>query len=321
VQLNFFIRDTVLDDDSVTTYTVSKSGSVKQVDLLEALRRAPYRRIRLAGVIAGTLEAKIMIPSLFIAHGSPMVAIEDSPYALFLAELGKTFPRPKAIVLFSAHWESTVQMVSDVVEYATLYDFGGFPEDLYRIKYPAKGHRKLSSEIQQLLKQSGVPYGVEERRGLDHGAWTILRRLYPDADIPIIAMSVNPDLIPEEQYRIGKALSPLRMQDVLIIGSGVTVHNFQLFAVREKPEVKTVVLDFENWLEEHLHTWDLDALFQYEAKAPYAQIAVPPNGQEHFMPLFHAMGAAADTQTVRTLHRSLEFGIMTNSVYQFGLST
>lgn len=259
-----------------------------------------------------------MIPSLFIAHGSPMVAVEDSSYARFLVELGKTLPRPKAIVLFSAHWESTVQMVSDVSEYTTIYDFGGFPEALYRMKYPAKGNKELSREIQQLLAQSGVPFAVDGRRGLDHGAWTILSRMYPDADIPVIAMSVNQDLTPDEQYRIGKALSPLRMQDVLIIGSGVTVHNFQLFTVRDQPEVKTAVLAFENWLEEHLHAWDSEALFQYEQKAPYAQIAVPPNGKEHFMPLFHAMGGADDSQTVSTLHRSLEFGIMTNSVYQFG---
>lgn len=159
-----------------------------------------------------------MIPSLFVAHGSPMVAIERSAYGDFLDNFGRTFPRPKAIVVFSAHWESPVQMVSEVEAYSTLYDFGGFPEALYRVKYPAKGDRELSRQIQGLLAAEGITYGVEKERGLDHGSWTILHRMYPAADIPVIAMSVNADLTPAEQFRMGNALSSLRADDILIVG-------------------------------------------------------------------------------------------------------
>jgi len=259
-----------------------------------------------------------VIPALFVAHGSPMVAIERSAYGDFLDNFGRTFPRPKAIVVFSAHWESPVQMVSEVEAYSTLYDFGGFPEALYRVKYPAKGDRELSRQIEGLLAAEGITYGVEKERGLDHGSWTILHRMYPAADIPVIAMSVDADLTPAEQFRLGNALSSLRADDILIVGSGVTVHNFQLFQAQDNPDVLAAVRAFDHWLEEKLHNWDTDALFDYEAQAPHAQLAVPPNGREHFVPLFYAMGAAGDSQHVRTLHHSWLMHIMTNTVYQFG---
>lgn len=258
-----------------------------------------------------------MIPPLFIAHGSPMIAIEDNEYGDFLDSFRGTFPRPQAIVIFSAHWESRVQMVSNVNAYSTIYDFGGFPAELYQINYPAKGDPDLSAKIQGLLAAAGVTYQVETERGLDHGAWTILHRMYPAADIPVISMSVNPDLTPAEQFRIGQALSPLRAQDILIIGSGVTVHNFQLFRGQDNPDVLSAVRAFDTWIEDKLHQRDTAALFDYEAEAPYAQLAVPANGREHFVPLFYAMGAAEDYQQLTTLHHSWLMNVMTNTVYQF----
>ncbi|WP_276353337.1 DODA-type extradiol aromatic ring-opening family dioxygenase [Cohnella caldifontis] len=259
-----------------------------------------------------------MVPSLFIAHGSPMVAIEDSEYARYLEELGRTMSRPKAIVLFSAHWESGVQMVSEISAYSMIYDFGGFPDELYRVVYPAKGDLALSRRVQQLLSDAGIEHRAELKRGLDHGSWTILRRMYPDADIPLIAMSVNPDLKPEEQYAIGKALASLRAEDVLVIGSGVTVHNFGLFGVRDRDAVKALALGFENWLEARMKEWDVDSLYRYEELAPYGKVAVPPQGKEHFVPIFYAMGAADDSRSVTTLHQSLMMDAFTNSVYRFG---
>lgn len=259
-----------------------------------------------------------MIPALFIAHGSPMVAIEDSEYARFLEELGRTFPRPKAIVLFSAHWESGVQLVTDVEEHTMIYDFGGFPDELYRVRYPAKGDRELSRRVRGLLTEAGIDNRAETKRGLDHGSWTILNRMYPDAGVPLVAMSVNPGLAPEEQYAVGKALAPLREDDVLIIGSGVTVHNFGLFGVRDRAAVKALAIGFESWLEEQLKKWDLDSLFRYEELAPNGKIAVPPQAKEHFVPIFYAMGAADRERTAASLHLSLMMDAFTNSVYQFG---
>ncbi|KKB38018.1 dioxygenase family protein [Bacillus thermotolerans] len=260
-----------------------------------------------------------MMPAFFIAHGAPLLAIEENEYTQFLTELGKTWRKPRAIILFSAHWTSKEQQVSDVEEYSTIYDFGGFPEALYRIQYPAKGNHKLAEEIGALLSKEGISYKVDTSRGLDHGAWVILRKLYPEADIPVISMSVNPLLTPEEQYKIGQSLSALRKEEVMIIGSGGTVHN--LAAVNMMKDNGTAdewALGFDEWLARRVNSWDLDSLFQYDSLAPLASYAVPPYGNEHFIPLFYAMGAADDERTAALLHRSYRYGNLSHSVWQFG---
>ncbi|RBW70049.1 dioxygenase family protein [Bacillus taeanensis] len=260
-----------------------------------------------------------MLPSFFIAHGAPLLAIEDNEYTQFLSELGRTLPKPKAIVLFSAHWESNVQKVSDIEEYKTIYDFGGFPEALYRIQYRAKGSKEISREIEELFIQQGVSYEVDTNRGLDHGAWVVLRMLYPNADIPVISMSVNPNLSPEEQYNIGKSLAALREKDILIIGSGGTVHNLRVVKMgNDHGAVDQWALEFDEWLESRLNHWDLDALFKYNSLAPSAELAVPRYGNEHFIPIFYAMGAADKEQTGKLLHRSFRYGNLSHSVWQFG---
>ena len=258
-----------------------------------------------------------MMPSLFIAHGAPLLAIENNEYTQFLNDLGKNIPRLKAIVLFSAHWESRVQKVSNVDSYNTVYDFGGFPPELYQIQYPAQGDQPISNEIQDLFKKNGIPFEVEMERGLDHGAWVVLRLLYPNADIPVIAMSVNPKLSPEEQYQIGKSLSALREKDVLVIGSGGTVHNLR--AVKwSDTEIDQWAQEFDDWLAVHLSNWDLESMFKYESVAPNAEYAVPRYGNEHFIPIFYAMGAADDVRKASLLHRSYRYGNLSHSVWQFG---
>ncbi|MCL6442781.1 MAG: dioxygenase [Alicyclobacillus sp.] len=257
------------------------------------------------------------MPALFVAHGSPMVAIEDSPYGRFLDALGRMLPRPSAIVLFSAHWESDRQRVSSVDTYDTIHDFGGFPDALYRITYPAPGDKSLAERIRERLRDASVTAELDEHRGLDHGAWTILYRMYPAADIPVVAMSVNAGLSPAEQVRIGKVLAPLRAEGVLVIGSGVTVHNFQLLSHRKNPEVREAVIAFEDWLESRLHQWDIASLLNYQRLAPHAHLAVPPYASEHFAPLMYAVGAAGEHPEVKTLYRGLEWDVLTDSVYQF----
>lgn len=258
-----------------------------------------------------------MLPAFFVAHGSPMLAVEDNPYTQVLHHLGSTM-NPRAIVLFSAHWESETQAVSAVDRYSTIHDFGGFPEALYRIQYPARGDAALAEAIGRLLSQHGVDHRFDRARGLDHGAWVVLRLLYPDAQVPIVAMSVNPDLSPQEQYNVGKALSTLRAEDVLIIGSGGTVHNFRTMRWTDESAVDPWAAAFDGWVLDKAAQWDLDALFAYESAAPYAHLAVPPHGREHFVPLFYAMGAADDQRTAREIHRSYRFGNLSHAVWQFG---
>ncbi|KAA0548776.1 dioxygenase [Bacillus sp. BGMRC 2118] len=260
-----------------------------------------------------------MLPSLFVAHGAPLLAIEDNEYTQFLQSLGKSLPKPNAIVLFSAHWESPVQMLSEASDYSTIYDFGGFPEALYRIVYPAKGHLETAKDMEELFENAGVTYQVDTNRGLDHGAWVVLKKMYPDADIPVLSMSVNPNLTPEEQYKIGQSLQSLREKDVLVIASGGTVHNLRAVKMMSSNEsVDQWALDFDNWLAEHIEKWDTDSLFQYDKLAPAAEIAVPPYGNEHFIPIFYAMGAADQSKKASLLHRSYRYGNLSHSVWQFG---
>jgi 4,5-DOPA dioxygenase extradiol len=260
-----------------------------------------------------------MVPTLFIAHGAPLLAIEDNEYTQFLNQLGENMIRPKCIILFSAHWESTVQMISQAEKYKTIYDFGGFPEELYRIQYPARGDVNIARQVGEFLTQHEVSWQFDSQRGLDHGAWVVLRMLYPTADIPVIAMSVNPQLSPPEQYKIGKALSAFRENGVLIIGSGGTVHNLRAVKMQHDQErADEWALEFDEWLSQRLDNWDLDSLFHYDSLAPTARFAVPPSGNEHFIPIFYALGAANDTRQAKLLHRSYRYGNLSHSVWQFG---
>ncbi|WP_410511226.1 class III extradiol ring-cleavage dioxygenase [Paenibacillus sp. BR2-3] len=255
-----------------------------------------------------------MMPSYFFAHGAPSIVLEDNEYAQLLKNFKDHTPRPKAIVLFSAHWEEPVQTVGAAETYDTIYDFGGFQDELYEMTYPAKSDRPLSGQVQSLFLKHGIQSVQNESRGLDHGAWAVLKLLYPDADIPVVALSVNRNLPNEQQYKIGKALAELREQDVLIIGSGGTVHNlgrlkWQSEGIDEWAE------QFDNWLQSKLETWDTEALFQYRELAPNAQEAVPTS--EHFIPLLLAMGTGDSNRKAKLLHRSYQYGSLSLSYWEF----
>ncbi|WP_308634994.1 DODA-type extradiol aromatic ring-opening family dioxygenase [Paenibacillus silvisoli] len=256
-----------------------------------------------------------MMPSYFFAHGAPSLVLERHAYTDFLKQFAADTPKPKAIVLFSAHWEDSVQAVSDVKTYDTIYDFSGFQDELYTLTYPAHGDRGLSERVQALFAKHGIPSKSNETRGLDHGAWAVLKLLYPDADIPVIALSVNRYLTNEQQYNIGKALAELREQDVMIIGSGGTVHNLRRLNWHAGDKADEWAVAFDQWLQEKLEQWDTAALFDYEQQAPYARESVPTN--EHFIPLLLAMGAGDETRQAKLLHRSYQMGSLSLSCWQF----
>lgn len=256
----------------------------------------------------------MMIPSLFLAHGSPMLAIENAEYAQFITKYAEQLA-PKAIVIFSAHWESEILTISDTDEvYDTIYDFGGFPDELYQIKYPAKGSRALAAMLKQRFEQQGIAVRTDAHRGLDHGSWTLLYRMFPQADIPVIQISVHPFLHPQEQFRIGEALRGLGDQDILIIGSGVTVHNLGMVRWRQT-EPEPWAVQFDDWLIEHIRNRDLDSLFNYETLAPCARQAVPR--PEHFVPLFIAMGSGQSEAEAKVIHRSYQLGSISNISFEF----
>ncbi|TCZ78455.1 dioxygenase [Paenibacillus albiflavus] len=253
--------------------------------------------------------------SMFVAHGSPMLAVEDTAYTRYLEQLyGTKADKPEAIVIFSAHWESGVQLVSTGEQHEMIYDFYGFPDELYQIQYPAKGNPALAEEILQLFANEGIMAQGDSKRGLDHGAWSPLVKMFPKADIPVVALSVNPRLTAEEHYRIGKALAPLRERNVLIIGSGGTVHNLRRVNWGAK-QPDSWAIAFDEWLSETLETWNTSALFEYEEQAPYAREAVPTT--EHFVPIILAMGAADQGGQAQKLHQSYQYGSLSLCVWRF----
>ncbi|QWU13583.1 Aromatic ring-opening dioxygenase, catalytic subunit, LigB family [Paenibacillus sophorae] len=258
-----------------------------------------------------------MMPSYFFAHGAPSLVIEDHEYTSFLKNIAATLPRkPKAIVIFSAHWEHKVQQVSSVNTHGTIYDFSGFPEEMYRMTYPASGDASLSEQVLSLLNSAGIPALPDTNRGLDHGSWAVLKLIYPDADIPVVALSVNRYLDNAKQYEIGKALAELREQDVLIIGSGGIVHNLRQIKWGAGPEsVDAWASEFDTWIEKRLEDWNLEELFRYRELAPHADRAVPTT--EHFIPLLLAMGSGDAVRKAELLHRSYQWGSLSLTAWRF----
>ncbi|TCS93907.1 DODA-type extradiol aromatic ring-opening family dioxygenase [Hazenella coriacea] len=254
-----------------------------------------------------------MVPSLFLAHGSPMLALEQDAYTTFLAHLGRSF-QPKAIVIFTAHWESdtvTISSTDDVHD--TIYDFYGFPDELYAINYPAKGSTQIAEKVKKRFQENGIPVQMNATRGLDHGSWTILSRLYPHAEIPVVQVSVNPSLSPREQLHIGQSLQGFGEEDILVIGSGVTVHNLgRLHWEQNTPESWAV--EFDDWIIKQIEHGDIDTLFNYESLAPHANLAVPT--KEHFVPLFITMGSGTQNKT-KVIHRSYKYGTLSYLCFQF----
>jgi 4,5-DOPA dioxygenase extradiol len=255
------------------------------------------------------------LPSLFIAHGSPMLAIEDNAYAAAIAALGAGMDRPRAVLLFSAHWETAVTTVNLSERYGMIYDFWGFPDELYRIQYPALGDPSLASAVVEQLQDHGVAVATDPQRGLDHGAWVVLRRLFPLAEVPVVTVSVVPGLPAAEQYHIGQVLSGFRDDGVLVIGSGGTVHNLRAI-MWDSGAVANWAWEFDDWLAHVIARWDLDALFQYR-RAPSADLAVPIHGNEHFVPLLYAMGAGDQRRQAHLLHRSYQYGTLSQCIWAF----
>lgn len=256
---------------------------------------------------------KHMISSLFICHGAPTLITEKNEYVDFLKSLGKKL-QPKAIVIVTAHWESEITTISSIDEtYDMIYDFYGFPKELYSIKYPAKGSMKVALQLQSMLQDHGIESNLDPHRGLDHGAYNVLYLMYKNPDIPIIQVSVNPLLAMKKQYEIGRALRDLGKEDILVIGSGSTVHNLATVDYSAKKAEEWAV-KFDEWLIEKVENKDKEALFHYRQQAPYAKQAVPR--EEHLVPLFIAMGSG-NRDNPKLLHQSYAFGTLSYICFEF----
>lgn len=254
---------------------------------------------------------KQALPTLFISHGAPTLLIDPVPTRDFLAALGAGMARPRGIVCISAHWTTRVPMTTHTAQPDLIYDFGGFPDELYRMTYPAPGNPALAERVAKLLENGGIDTGRDMARGLDHGAWVPLKLMYPHADIPVVQLSVQPHQSPAHHAAIGAALRPLREEGVLILASGSATHNLRDFFGRalDAPPPQ-YVREFDDWLCRAVEADDRDALLEYLDRGPNALANHPT--PEHFLPLFVAMGAGGQG---RVLHRAFTYGVISMDAF------
>lgn len=228
------------------------------------------------------------MPALFIGHGNPMNALLDNPYTRRWAALGRGIARPKAILSLSAHWYIDDAAVTISTAPPTIHDFGGFPRELYEVKYPAPGDPELAARVQKLL--APLPVRRDERWGLDHGTWSVLCHIYPDADVPVVQLSIDETQPASFHFELGKRLAPLREEGVLILGSGNLVHNLHAYAWgRHVQEPYDWAISFETRVRELLLAEEYRPLLAYESQlGREAELAVPT--PDHYLPLLYVAG-------------------------------
>ena len=255
-----------------------------------------------------------MLPSLYISHGSPMLALEPGESGPALKRLAAQLAKPKAIVLLSAHWESADLRVASHPAPETWHDFGGFPRELYAVQYPAPGDPALAARIVQLLATHGLPAQLDAKRPFDHGAWVPLSLMYPAADIPVVQVSLPSQLGPAGLNEVGQALASLRSEGILIIGSGSITHNLRELDWQAGPEsVEPWAKAFRDWMIEKLAADDGAALHQYRQQAPFAAKNHPSD--EHLLPLYFARGAGGPFSIA---HQGWTLGALGMDIYRFG---
>ncbi|MFJ7796541.1 DODA-type extradiol aromatic ring-opening family dioxygenase [Pseudomonas sp. NPDC096950] len=255
-----------------------------------------------------------MFPSLYISHGSPMLALEPGASGPALARLAAQMPKPRAIVIVSAHWESNELLVSGNPQPETWHDFGGFPKALFDVQYPAPGDPQLAAEVAELLKADGLPVRIDAKRPFDHGVWVPLSLMYPQADIPVVQVSLPTRGGPALQTRVGHALASLREQGLLLIGSGSITHNLRELDWHAGPEsVEPWAKAFRDWMIEKLAANDEDALHDYRQQAPNAVRNHPSD--EHLLPLYFARGAGGEFGIA---HQGFTMGALGMDIYRFG---
>jgi 4,5-DOPA dioxygenase extradiol len=248
-------------------------------------------------------------PSVFLAHGSPLSALGGDAHSAALKHFGQAHSDARAIVIVSAHWQTPAPLHATSWEHAPLvYDFGGFPDELYRITYPVPGDPALAARI-----PGAIP---ELKRGLDHGAWVPLRLTWPEARIPVVQVSL-PAAGPEEVFALGRALRPLRDEGIIVIGSGGIVHNLGLVHFSEKSSgIDPWAAEFDRWVAARAAAQDTPAMFAYRTSAPDAGLAVPTS--EHFDPIFVTLGAAWPEERMETIYEGFHYGNLSMRSFAFG---
>jgi len=256
------------------------------------------------------------LPAIFVSHGSPTLPLEESPAVDFLKGLGSALGRPEAVLIVSAHWDTARPAVSAAAKPQTIYDFYGFPRELYRLHYAAPGAPQLAQRVAELLAAAGMETDIDPDRGLDHGAWTPLFHMYPQANVPVTQLSIQWREGTEHHVRLGEALRPLRDEGVLVFASGGATHNLrELSYQRGNPVPQPWTVDFNEWLADALLARRMDDLVAYREIAPFAVRNHPTD--EHLIPLFVALGAGDPGGATKRLHSSIASGVISMDAYRF----
>jgi 4,5-DOPA dioxygenase extradiol len=266
-------------------------------------------------------------PSLFVSHGSPMLALEPGAAGAFMQTLGPAidhaFGRPRAVVVASAHSLTREPVLLAAPRHQTVHDFGGFPDALYQLRYDAPGGQSLAPRVAQLVRDAGLAVHVSTDGGLDHGIWVPLRYIYPGVDVPVLPLAFPPDWSPQQLFELGRALAPLRDDGVLVMGSGSITHNLRMVfsrrahdrtAADDEPEMAESAA-FRHWFAERSTALDHDALFDYLQQAPHAALMHPTD--EHLLPWYVAAGAGHEGPALR-IHDSVTAGCLGMDAYAFG---
>ena len=252
------------------------------------------------------LEHTSKMPALFLGHGSPMNAIEENEFVEGFRNVSKSIPKPKAIVCISAHWETKGTHVTAMENPRTIHDFGGFPRALFEVQYPAPGSPELAKQTKQLIKKTTV--GLDTHWGLDHGAWSVIKHLYPEADVPVIQLSLDRTKPAQYHFELAKELSILRKKGVLIVGSGNTVHNLRLVAWHKlsgTPFAFDWAIEANEKMKDFILKEDFNSLIDYKAQGKAFELAIPT--PEHYLPLLYTL-ALKENQDEITLFNDQPVG-------------
>lgn len=257
----------------------------------------------------------VRMPALFIGHGSPMNAIQNNNYTKILQTLGTTISKPKAIVVISAHWMTEGTWVTEMTRPKTIHDFYGFPQELHKIQYPAPGSPGTAKLIQELVSYPKI-HGDQEMWGLDHGTWAVLRHIYPNADVPVLQLSLDLAQPPQYHFNLGQQIAKLRDNGVLILGSGNLVHNLR--QIRWEPNAKPYdwAVEFDEWVKKKLINRDFGAVMHDFHNSTAGKLSVPT--LDHYYPLHYILGAAHDSDALTFEYEELQNGSISMRSFRLG---
>jgi 4,5-DOPA dioxygenase extradiol len=244
----------------------------------------------------------LQMPVLFIGHGNPMNALRNTPFTRILAQLGTQLPRPRSVLCISAHWMTNGTWVTHMGSPRTIHDFYGFPQELFDVQYPAPGDPGIAERICRLPADPAIQ--ADETWGLDHGAWTVLRHMYPAADIPVLQLSLDVTQPPEFHFALGRKLKPLREEGVLIMGSGNIVHNLGRVNFNDDAPPFDWAIEFDTWVRDRLQERNSDEIIHDATRSPAGRLSIPT--PDHWYPLLYVLGASNGSDSLQFEYEGIE---------------